>query len=146
MGLPATSQYIHVETPMAFATLKPVAPSRTVHATRTSTHSHTNSVVFFANISKSYAPTENLHESNLVENLISYRIVSHLLGAIFNNEGAREGARKQNSVRNSFETLYPKILHRYFKPEGIILKPYKNYTTCQVFRPIEPNLAFCQFF
>ena len=45
---------------------------------------------FFSIFSKSYAPTENLHESNFVENLIPHRIVSHLFGAILNNEGARK--------------------------------------------------------
>jgi len=101
---------------------------------------------FFANISKSYAPTENLYESFFVENFILYRIVSHLLGAISNNEGARGKIKFFESEKIPFETLYLEILPRYCRADGFTIKPYKKSITYQVFRPIEPNLEFWDFF
>ena len=65
---------------------------------------------FFAIFAKSYAPTENLHEYIFFENVILYRIVSHLLGAIFDNEGAR-GIKGVNFYESApFLNFLPKTI------------------------------------
>ena len=57
---------------------------------------------------KSYAPTENLHEYTYLENSILYRIASHLLGASFDIEGAR-GVKKVNFYESApFLNFFPK--------------------------------------
>ena len=72
---------------------------------------------FLVIFSKSYATTENLHESNFVGNSILYRIAPHQLGAIFDNEGAK-GVKVVNFYESApflakFQT-FPKINYIIF--------------------------------
>ena len=81
---------------------------------------------------------------SLVKKFILYRIISNLLGAILNNEGAKGKIKLFKLEKIPFETLYLKTLQRYCKADACILKPYQNCITYQDFRPIEPNFEFWQ--